>query len=107
MKSVSLKAQLFISSWNRQETSHLRHIAVKPGVEAGNLREMRISLCKPIDQFDLTWEMFRIVGTQPLQLAHHNRCQRLRRTIARAAMHDPMPDGDQWVVRQSVCETAE
>lgn len=62
MKSVSLKAQLFIPSWNRQKTSHERHTAVKGGVEAGDVRKMRIPLRQPLDEFDLTWEMFRIIG---------------------------------------------
>lgn len=62
MKSVSLKAQLFIPSWNRQKTSHGRHITVKGGVEASDLRKVRIPSRQPLDEFDLTWEMFRIIG---------------------------------------------
>jgi len=107
MKSVSLKTQLFMAPWDRKQTRNPRHITMKGGVEAGDLRKMRIPLREPLDEFDLTRKMFRIIGAQPLQLAHHSRCQRLRGTIARAAMHHSMPDGDQWMVRQPVSETAE
>jgi hypothetical protein len=78
---------------------------VEGGIETGNLREVRIPLRKPLDQFDLSREMLWVKRAQSLQLFYDSGGYHLGFTIMSATMHYPMSDRAEWMMREHLFDT--
>jgi hypothetical protein len=61
VETVALNSLCVEASRNRQQPGDTRHVAVKRRVEAGHLRQFRMTLAERLDQFDLAGQMIRVV----------------------------------------------
>jgi hypothetical protein len=67
VETVALNSLGIEASRNRQQLGHARHGLVKRRVEAGYLRQFRMTLAESFNQFNLARQMIRVVGTDAMQ----------------------------------------
>src|SRR5262245_58935243 len=73
VEPITLDAECFESSWNRQQPSDARHVAMKCSIEAGDLRLVRQARGKALDQLDFGWEMIGVILTDLFQVVDQPR----------------------------------
>ena len=69
VKTVALNSFGVEASRNRQQLGHARHGLVKRRVEAGHLRQFRMTLAERLNQFNLARQMIRVVRTDATQFS--------------------------------------
>lgn len=57
VETVPLNALCLEVAWNWQDSSNRRHIAMKGGVKARDLRQFGITLAEHFDQTDFRWQV--------------------------------------------------
>src|SRR3954468_17331272 len=92
MEAITLDAFRLELTWNRQDARDTRHIAVKRGIEAGDLRPIGMSLTEYFDEMHFRRQVFRIVRAQPAQLVEQCLCHALRIAVFFSAVDDAMAD---------------
>ena len=91
MKSVALNSLRLVAARNRQQRRDARHASMERGIEARHLRQLRKFAADGLDEFDLTRQMFRVVGNDASQLIQE-RGRHALRARALHAVHHAMAD---------------
>lgn len=87
MEPVALDPHCIEAPLDRQKPGHSRHGAVKRRVEAGHLKQFRMTLAERLDQFNLTRQMFRVVRADPMQFIQHLLRNTFRLSVSHAVDH--------------------
>ena len=78
VETVALNSLGVEASRNRQQLGHARHGLVKRRVEAGHLRQFRMTLAERLNQFNLARQMIRVVRADAMQFIQQFLCDNFR-----------------------------
>src|SRR5450432_2512012 len=90
MEAVAFDSLCRIAPRNGKYFCDARHGAVKRGVEAGHLRQLRMTLLERLDQRDLARQVLGVIRRNAAQFREQLRRDALRGGMLHA-MHDAMP----------------
>ena len=104
VETVALNSLGVEAARNRQQLGHARHGVVKRRVEAGHLRQFRMTLAERLDQFDLARQMIRVVWADAMQFIQQFLGDKLRRGVFHAVNHAM---SHAWTDSKSFCSSSQ